>query len=80
MMHPPRYVRTVKDLDLSSETEKQRFLDIIGGILKDLHVRVAIDGDLDEDEDEEDSPVLAFIKSLRDRSNLHFAAAAKIGA
>ena len=66
------YVRTLKDLDLSKESERQRVLDMIGVTLNDLNVRVVIAGDVDASDE---TAVASFVRVLRARSNLHFHAA-----
>ena len=63
------YVRTLKDLDSSSEVDKQRVFEMIGVVLNDLSIRVKVDGDGDLDES---SDTAAFITELRARTNLHF--------
>ena len=64
-------MRTLKDLDVSKEEDKQRILDMLGvGVLNDLSVRVLVEGDM-----EEDSPVERFVEELKKRSHLHFHAA-----
>ena len=63
-----RKVRTLKDLDVSKEEDKQRILDMLGvGVLNELSLRVLVEGDM-----EEDSPVERFVEELKKRSHLHF--------
>ena len=65
------YVRTLMDLDVSKEGDKQRVFDMLGaGVLNDLSVRVLVEGEV-----EDETPVASFIAELKQRSNLHFYAA-----
>ena len=70
-------MRTLKDLDTSSEKDRQRVVDMISSVLNDLSVRVTVDGDEDLDES---SDAASFIKQLRARANLHFYTASTAGA
>ena len=64
-----KYVRVLKNLDISNEDEQARFVDMIGpGTFKNLAMRVRIDG-----EEVPDTHVSQFLKKLREEyPSLHF--------
>ena len=64
------YVRTIKDLDVTAEADKQKVIEVLECALHDLSVRVTVDGleDLDED-----TATAQFVEDLRStRPHLHF--------
>ena len=67
---PETKVRTIKDLDVTAEADKQKVIEVLECALHDLSVRVTVDGleDLDED-----TAAAQFVEDLRStRPNLHF--------
>ena len=63
------YVRTLKDLDVTADADKQKIAEVLECALHDLSVRVTVDG---LDEDDEESAAAQFIEELRRRAHLHF--------
>ena len=62
------YLRTLKDLDVSSTNDKEKLMKILGDdVLNDLAVKVIVEGEI-----EEDSAVEGFINELKGMPNLHF--------
>ena len=62
------YYRVVKDIDIATQEGKDRILNIIGnGVLKNVAARVSVDG-----RPTAGSPAHTFLRSLRDKPNLHF--------
>lgn len=62
------YVRSLPDLDVSRDDEKQRVWDMLGdAVFNHLAVRLLVEGDV-----EEESASERFIQELKDRSNVHF--------
>ena len=61
------YYRVVKDIDIATQEGKDRILNILGGVLKNVAARVSVDG-----RPIAGSPAHSFIRSLRDKPNLHF--------
>ena len=70
-------VRTLKDLDVCTETDKERVWNLLDNVLNKLCIRVIVD-DL-QSVDEDDASFL-FIKEMRSRSNLFFHEASAAGA
>jgi len=62
------YVRIMKDQDVSDSAVLDRISQVIEKVLKNLAVRVLVDGKC-----EADTPVAIFLASLRKRPNMHFA-------
>ena len=61
------YVRTMKDLDVSKEENRERIAEVLDSVLNNLACRLVVDGEI-----EEDSPVEHYVSQLRQRPNLHF--------
>ena len=70
-------VRTLKDLDVSTDADKERVWNLLSNVLNNLCIRVIVD-DL-HTIDEDDASAL-FIKEMRERSNLFFHEASAAGA
>ena len=63
------YYRVVRDIDIATQEGKDRVMHILGdGVLKNVAARVTVDGRA-----KVDSPAHAFLRSLREKPNLHFA-------
>jgi len=58
----------MKDQDVSDSAVLDRIAQVIEKVLKNLAVRVLVDGKY-----EVDTPAAIFLASLRKRSNMHFA-------
>ena len=63
------YLRTLKDIDVSTESGKASVAALLTDSLGNLCMRVAVDGTEDL---EEDCPTVCFIKELRSRLNYDF--------
>ena len=62
------YYRVLKDSDIATQEGKDRILNILGdGVLKNVAARVSVDG-----RPTAGSPAHTFLRSLRDKPNLHF--------
>ena len=66
------YVRIMKDVDISSQEEKSRIVQVIEKVLRNLALRVLVDGEV-----EADSAVSKWLESLRERANMYFPAKAE---
>ena len=65
------YVRTIKDLDVTAEADKQKEIEVLECALHELSARVTVDGL--EDLDNEDTAAAQFVEDLRStRPHLHF--------
>ncbi len=63
------YVRVMKRVDLAKESgEEARIIEVLESVLKNLSMRVFIDGTCENDE----APVCKLIAKLRQRSHMHF--------
>ena len=63
------YVRLMEHVDVSKEAERTRVTQVLEKVLKNLALRVLVDGDV-----EAASPVADFIEILRARPHMHFVA------
>ena len=70
-------VRTLKDLDVSTDADKERVWNLLSNVLNNLCIRVIVDDLHTVDEDDESA---LFIKEMRSRSNLFFHEASAAGA
>ena len=72
---PRKYYRVWKDIDASSEVQRQKFLDVLGEkVFKHLAMRVTIDSPPEPETD-----VAIFIETLRRQPSLFFAPMPQVG-
>ena len=61
------FVRLLPKIDLSKDGEQDRIVHVIKDLMKNLAMRVPVDGAV-----EADSPVSKLLETLRAMSNMHF--------
>ena len=62
-----QYLRTLKDIDVSIDSEKQRVIDLLSTSLNEICMRTSVDGKI-----EEDTAVSSFVAELKELPYLHF--------